>query len=772
MKKVLICLVLITVSLLLTDEVLCQSAKPLWIKASLAGDVEQLIVSKSKNYFLTTEVFTPGYTSLRMWNAKNGSFIKALEKRQGATINTTYSSAISIPVNSANESRFCYAKTWYHAGRFNSEIPDSSTLYSYDFQDTLRLLFSRPVSVNATFKYSDDSKDIIVYDSGKARGVNSETGGLDYQINPYQVTDTLYSVDSSLKIFRKSGQYYNVSVDQRKSGVYHEVYSQDSVPGNFTISLDWKYLFLRIYYISEIEDKIIQLDSSVTNILSISHGVNFSQVAFSPDSKYLCRSSSSVYSDEDTITVWNLSTRTVQTRLFLHGDQKTSHYYFADSALYIASTQGPSNPYDGPPSLYRCQYPSFKDEEIVCASENALIQGISSLSSQVLTIEENAIEIWDLASGASLIQLVRKDTDAIPRSAHFSTTGDSIFAQYADGNILIWDSHAGNILNSYPPLSDDSGAVAYFSADCKYVCYEDGDAYRYNYPCRLVVWDLEKNKKVCEEISSMLKPFSGVVRFSPNDSMFTLSDMNDTLIRIYNTFNGSTIDTITPSRDLCGSYDCMFSPDSKKLFVWGLLSDCSSFESWDIDSSRLQFNVRVAYGTTQDMVFQPASNNLISNDPVGIISIPLDSITLEKYSILSGPAFGGENDVYYRNVTISEDGKYVACNVFLYGGFTVLSLPPISNSSVKYLPTSSNSEISIFPNPSTGILSVKLGANIIRPTELNIYDLLGRKVKNKKIMEGNNSLELNLSDLPSGSYVINVFSVSGIATSKFALINK
>ncbi len=172
------------------------------------------------------------------------------------------------------------------------------------------------------------------------------------------------------------------------------------------------------------------------------------------------------------------------------------------------------------------------------------------------------------------------------------------------------------------------------------------------------------------------------------------------------------------------------------------------------------------------MFFQPASNNLISNNALGIVSIPLDSIVLKKYSILSGPVFNGENNESYSHVTISEDGKYITCNLgflSLYG-FTVLSLPPISNSSVKYVPATNNSTISLFPNPSTGLLSVKLGANITGATEISIFDLLGRKAKTQKLTDAINSLELNVSDLPSGSYVISVFSASGIATSKFALI--
>ncbi|MFI5263586.1 MAG: WD40 repeat domain-containing protein, partial [Candidatus Kapaibacterium sp.] len=493
---------------------------------------------------MTTEIPTPGNKSLRLRDAKNGSFIKTLDEE--LDVLNTRGSYIHIPVNSAKESSFCYVKDWYHAGRFNSEIPDSAKLYSYDFQDTLRMLFSRPVSKDATYRYSDDSKDIILYDSSKAKWINAVTGAVDYVMDPYQVTDTLYSADSSLKIFRKSGHYYNVSVDQRKSGVYNEVYSQDTVPGNFTISRDWKYLFLSIYHFSEIEDQTIQLDSSMTNILSISHPVNFSEAAFSPDSKYLCRSSSTVYSDEDTITVWDLSTRTVQTQLFLHGDQKTSHYYFADSTLYIASTMGPSNPNDGPASLHKWQYPSFKDEEIVCASEIITVQGISSHSSQVLTIEANAIDIWDLASGASLIQLVRKDTDVVPLNAHFSTTGDSIFAQYADGNILVWDSHSGNILKTYPPLSDDSGAVAYFSPDCKYVCYEDG---YYNPFHRLIVWDLEKNVKVSEKVFSTGFASFVFLRFSQDNKMFAFSNNDQTAIYIYNTLDCALIDSISPSAD-------------------------------------------------------------------------------------------------------------------------------------------------------------------------------------------------------------------------------
>ncbi|MFI5264179.1 MAG: T9SS type A sorting domain-containing protein, partial [Candidatus Kapaibacterium sp.] len=217
-------------------------------------------------------------------------------------------------------------------------------------------------------------------------------------------------------------------------------------------------------------------------------------------------------------------------------------------------------------------------------------------------------------------------------------------------------------------------------------------------------------------------------------------------------------------------YGYIFSPDSKKLLVWGLPSDCSSFESWDIDSSKLQWNVRIANAATEDMFFQPASNNLISNTALGIVSIPLDTIALEKYSILCGPAFNGETEESYSNVTVSEDGKYIACNLYFSGGFTVLSLPPVTNSSVKYLPTNGNSNLSLFPNPSSGILSVRFDAQKAVSSDLGIYDLLGREVKTQKLPAGINTIDLDLGDLPSGSYIIRVASEGKTDTQKFSLI--
>ena len=54
----------------------------------------------------------------------------------------------------------------------------------------------------------------------------------------------------------------------------------------------------------------------------------------------------------------------------------------------------------------------------------------------------------------------------------------------------------------------------------------------------------------------------------------------------------------------------------------------------------------------------------------------------------------------------------------------------------------------VFPNPSNGIIQLK--GNITVPAKLTIYTFLGNKVMEKKFT----GEEIDLSDLPSGNYLV------------------
>jgi hypothetical protein len=66
-----------------------------------------------------------------------------------------------------------------------------------------------------------------------------------------------------------------------------------------------------------------------------------------------------------------------------------------------------------------------------------------------------------------------------------------------------------------------------------------------------------------------------------------------------------------------------------------------------------------------------------------------------------------------------------------------------------------NQEINLYPNPVKDKLTINLGENTEENFTIGIYDIMGRKVYVEEKMEINSSsIEINLSALPSGYYIL------------------
>ncbi len=67
----------------------------------------------------------------------------------------------------------------------------------------------------------------------------------------------------------------------------------------------------------------------------------------------------------------------------------------------------------------------------------------------------------------------------------------------------------------------------------------------------------------------------------------------------------------------------------------------------------------------------------------------------------------------------------------------------------------SKPQISVYPIPTKDVLHVKWSSSIQNGV-VSIIDLQGRMVKNEQISNSSNNLELNLSDLPNGIYILEI----------------
>ena len=112
----------------------------------------------------------------------------------------------------------------------------------------------------------------------------------------------------------------------------------------------------------------------------------------------------------------------------------------------------------------------------------------------------------------------------------------------------------------------------------------------------------------------------------------------------------------------------------------------------------------------------------------------------------------------------------------IYPGNTNNSLPPDQKKTFQYLPigpcdeTIKNINLRIFPNPSKYFLFVESDWLLDPTTELQIYDLNGRLVRTESKSIGLRR-QLNLTDLPKGSYFLQLIKGEETAIQKFLLLH-
>jgi hypothetical protein len=65
-------------------------------------------------------------------------------------------------------------------------------------------------------------------------------------------------------------------------------------------------------------------------------------------------------------------------------------------------------------------------------------------------------------------------------------------------------------------------------------------------------------------------------------------------------------------------------------------------------------------------------------------------------------------------------------------------------------------DVLVYPNPASAIATLQFNADKAAEATLHFFDLAGREVRSGsfRMEEGKNGLELNLSDLPRGIYLV------------------
>ncbi len=156
----------------------------------------------------------------------------------------------------------------------------------------------------------------------------------------------------------------------------------------------------------------------------------------------------------------------------------------------------------------------------------------------------------------------------------------------------------------------------------------------------------------------------------------------------------------------------------------GSQNDISRFEIQKSDDGKTFFKI----GEIQK------SNSLVQNSLYKYV---------DKYS---------NNPNYYQVKQINNDGA-VFLSEIKYSG---TNIQPI------------NTGFSIYPNPVVDVLNVLYTANNLKPIEIIIFNLHGKKIKSFKV-NSRNTIPLTLTDLPSGIYILHVLNEKQILfNSKFS----
>jgi len=107
---------------------------------------------------------------------------------------------------------------------------------------------------------------------------------------------------------------------------------------------------------------------------------------------------------------------------------------------------------------------------------------------------------------------------------------------------------------------------------------------------------------------------------------------------------------------------------------------------------------------------------------------------------------------YYRLKQIDKDNTYTYPNIVL----------------IRKENTAITGDLQIYPNPSKNILNVKISLPGDRKVKLTVTDMAGKIIpgKSTSLAKGENIIQLDISDLSAGSYLIKTIFENGVKAEK------
>ncbi len=163
-------------------------------------------------------------------------------------------------------------------------------------------------------------------------------------------------------------------------------------------------------------------------------------------------------------------------------------------------------------------------------------------------------------------------------------------------------------------------------------------------------------------------------------------------------------------------------------------------------------------------------NGIISNNPTPFITYNSPGSYNVCLNILD--TVSACTSTFCDSVSVDSLGNITRSPMSGNVGAKVSSSPqPNSLLSLTDLQFASKFLLTIVPNPSNGIMNLNLVSNDRGEASIDVFEITGQKVfaQSTNLVEGKNSIQINLSDLSEGTYLIKILSNKELRTGKVIL---
>jgi hypothetical protein len=226
----------------------------------------------------------------------------------------------------------------------------------------------------------------------------------------------------------------------------------------------------------------------------------------------------------------------------------------------------------------------------------------------------------------------------------------------------------------------------------------------------------------------------------------------------YNVYDFASFDSINTnpnSRGMKISNTCKY---------WAQATGDKNFgvEVYDFNLKQLLWKIPINGPSLTGIEFSPDDKYLVTTNWTGDYGIKIWE--LETNKIVYSNKDGG-----FANFDVSHDGKLIITSL----GNDLLLYPSRFNPTAIIEPSKDYCNL-IYPNPTTGMTIIKFNQPIPEITDITLNDINGNMIKqvfNGFLEQGNQSIEMNTTDISSGTYLVTVNNQHISLTYKL-LINK